>query len=118
MTNKITKREVIMAMLDNEVIKANTEWVDYLKNEIDLLNKKSEYRKGKQAEKSAIYAELKAKVVEKLTDKGQTVTDIWKSDAEFNQYSTQRVTYALTQLVKDGIAIKTIEGRKSLYKLA
>lgn len=40
-TNK-TKREILSEMLCNESILANNEWVNFLNNEIELLNRKKE----------------------------------------------------------------------------
>ena len=119
MTNtKVTKRDVINAMLANEVIKSNPDWVAYLKNEVELLDKKTAYRQGKAAEKQAINAELKASVIASLTDKGQTVTEIYSNGDFSADTSPQRITYILTQLIKDGIAEKVVEKRKSFYKIA
>ena len=118
MANKITKKEVINAMLANEVIRSNSEWVDYLKNELALLDKKSAYRQEKAAEKQIANAELKASVIASLSDKGQTVTEIHSNGSFPADTSPQRITYILTQLVKDGIVEKNIEKRKSFYRIA
>ena len=116
---KITKREVINAMLKNEVIKVNDDWVSYLENELELLDKKSAYRQEKAAEKQVANAELKASIIASLSDdKGQTVTEIYSNGNFSADISPQRITYILTQLVKDGIVEKDIEKRKSFYRIA
>ena len=46
MANKITKREVIGMMMNEEVVKANPTYVAYLENELALLDKKAQNKKG------------------------------------------------------------------------
>ena len=60
MTNKKTKSEIIEEMLVNSTIKEKSEWVDFLKNEKKLLEKKKESKKPtpKQMENETIKEEI------------------------------------------------------------
>lgn len=116
---KITKREVIAKMLEDEHIKANPEFVAYLEHELELLNKKVE-KKGKSDEEIAETNRLKKIVAETLAVIGKgTVTEIQKANEELGDLSNQKVSSLLKEMKeKDETVIKTIEGRKSVFSLA
>ena len=114
MANKVTKREVINAMLADENIKANQMFVDYLEHEIELLDKKAANRKPTKTQKEN--AELADVVLAVLTDEGATVSEIQTKDATLGSLSNQKVASLLNGLVKAGKVDKISEGKKSLYK--
>lgn len=116
MEKKITKREVINAMLADENIKANQMFVDYLEHEIELLDKKAANRKPTKTQKEN--AELAEVVAAVLTDEGATVTEIQGKDATLASLPNQKVTALLKILVAEGKAVKYAEGKKSLFKAA
>ena len=107
---KITKREMF------EVIKAgcttgewtvsDTEVAEFCENEIALLDKKAAKAKERQAEKKAAGDELTDAVRAALTDEFTIIADIAAKVAEtYGEDATiARVTYRLTQLVKNGEA--------------
>ena len=74
MANKITKREVINAMLNEGFVQENANYKAYLENELALLDKKAANKKATktQEENVSIKAEIKAV----LTAEGATVTEI------------------------------------------
>ena len=116
--NKITKREVINTMLADEVIKANATYVAYLQNELKLLDKKAE-KKGKSEEELKEIARLKEVVSSTLATIGKgTVSEIQKANSELGDLSNQKVTSLLKAMIEDGVVIKTIESRKSIFSLA
>ena len=118
MANKITKREVINAMLQENVIKGNDIYMAYLTHELELLDRKAE-KKGKSAQEVAETDRLKGLVVATLEQisKG-TVTEIQKANSELGTLSNQKVTSLVGALVKDGVVIKFTESRKSVFTLA
>lgn len=118
MANKITKREVINAMLQENLIKGNDIYMAYLTHELELLDKKAE-KKGKSAQEVAETDRLKGLVVATLEQisKG-TVTEIQKANSELGTLSNQKVTSLVGALVKDGVVIKFTESRKSVFTLA
>lgn len=96
------------------------ELVEFVENEITLLAKKnSPNSKAKiaQAEKNAEY---KQAVLEVMTEgQSYTATDIYKKLIEVEGIdNTQRVTYLLGLLIKDGLVVKDTDKRKSMYSLA
>jgi hypothetical protein len=117
MANKITKREVINSMLANEVIASNETYVAYLQNELALLDKKAQ-KKGKSDEELAELSRLKSVVTETLATVGKgTVSEIQKANSELAELSNQKVTSLLKSLIEEGMVVKTVEGRKSIFSL-
>ena len=117
MDKKITKAQIIAAMLADENIKANEQYVAYLEHELELLTNKAANKKptANQKEneniKPVILANLSA------TD-GKTVTELMKSCEELSALSNQRITALLKLLTLEGKGARTVDGKKSLYTLA
>lgn len=110
---KITKREMYEAIAES----ARTctpckydadEIVAFCENEIALLDKKATKAKERAATKAAEGDALTALVEEALTDEYQPIADIAAIVAEKDAEATvSKVTYRLTQLVKNGVAEKS-----------
>jgi hypothetical protein len=118
MEKKITKREVINSMLADENVKANAVWVEYLANELRLLDKKSTNRKPTKVQKENV--SLKDTIVEVLADSGKamTVTEILASGAFESSISSQKISALLKQLVEvDNKVIKTTEKKVSRFSV-
>lgn len=116
--NKITKREIINTMLADSTIASNEMYVNYLKHELELLDKKAE-KKGKSEEELKEIARLKEVVSSTLATIGKgTVSEIQKANSELGDLSNQKVTSLLKTMIEDGVVTKTIESRKSIFSLA
>ncbi len=117
MANKITKREVINTMLNDEVIKANEMYVTYLVHELELLDNKKA-KSGKSEEELKVLEHLKSLIVDVLSvrEKG-TVTEIQKSNVELAELSNQKVTSLLKAMKEEGLVERTVEGRKTYFSL-
>ena len=117
MANKITKREVIGMMMNEEVVKANPTYVAYLENELALLNKKASNKKATKTQEENVG--IKATILEVLAIIGSgTVTDIQNGNAELSALSNQKVSALVRQLVESGKVVKTVEKKKSIFSLA
>ena len=116
---KITKREVINAMLQDEHIKTNATFVAYLEHELELLDKKAE-RKGKSEEEVKEIARLKGLIANTLVEIGNkgTVTEIQKANSELGDLSNQKVTSLLKAMKESGEVVRATEGRKTVFSLA
>lgn len=134
MEKKITKREMFEAIkagctTGNWTV-SDIEVAEFCENEIALLDKKAAKAKERQAEKKAAGDELTDAVKAALTDEFAVIADIAAKVAEtYGEDATiARVTYRLTQLVKNGeaengdVKIAASEGQKArtikAYKLA
>lgn len=134
MEKKITKREMFEAIktgcTTGEWTVSDVEIAEFCDNEIALLDKKAIKAKERAAEKRAAGDELTDAVRAALTDEFAIIADIAAKVAEtYGEDATvARVTYRLTQLVKNGeaengdVKIAATEGQKArtikAYKLA
>ena len=117
MANKITKREVIGMMMNEEVVKANPTYVAYLENELALLNKKAQNKKATKTQEQNIG--IKATILKVLATIGSgTVTDIQNGNEELSALSNQKVSALVRQLVESGEVVKTVDKKKSIFSLA
>ena len=116
MANKITKKEVIRMMMNEEVIKANPTYVAYLENELALLNKKAQNKKATKTQEQNVG--IKATILEVLATIGRgTVTEIQNGNAELSVLSNQKVSALVRQLVEAGKVVKTVDKKKSIFSL-
>ena len=117
MANKITKREVIKMMMNEEVVKANSTYVAYLENELALLDKKAQNKKATKTQEQNVG--IKATILEVLATIGSgTVTDIQNGNEELSALSNQKVSALVRQLVESGEVVKTTDKKKSIFSLA
>lgn len=117
MTNKITKREVIGMMMNEEVVKANPTYVAYLENELALLDKKAQNKKATKTQEQNVG--IKATILDVLATIGSgTVTDIQNGSEELSALSNQKVSALVRQLVESGEVVKTTDKKKSIFSLA
>ena len=117
MANKITKREVIKMMMNEEVVKANPTYVAYLENELALLDKKAQNKKATKTQEQNVG--IKATILKVLATIGSgTVTDIQNGNEELSALSNQKVSALVRQLVESGEVVKTTDKKKSIFSLA
>ena len=117
MANKITKREVIGMMMNEEVVKANPTYVAYLKNELALLDKKAQNKKATKTQEQNVG--IKATILKVLaTIDSATVTDIQNGNEELSALSNQKVSALVRQLVESGEVVKPTDKKKSIFSLA
>ena len=117
MANKITKREVIKMMMNEEVVKTNPTYVAYLENELALLNKKAQNKKATKTQEQNVG--IKATILKVLATIGSgTVTDIQNGNEELSALSNQKVSALVRQLVESGEVVKTVDKKKSIFSLA
>ena len=117
MANKITKREVIGMMMNEEVVKANPTYVAYLENELALLDKKAQNKKATKTQEQNVG--IKATILKVLATIGSgTVTDIQNGNEELSALSNQKVSALVRQLVESGEVVKTTDKKKSIFSLA
>ena len=117
MANKITKREVIGMMMNEEVVKANPTYVAYLENELALLDKKAQNKKATKTQEQNVG--IKATILKVLATIGSgTVTDIQNGNEELSTLSNQKVSALVRQLVDSGEVVRTTDKKKSIFSLA
>ncbi len=109
---KITKREMYEAIVEaakgGDFKFTAEDVITFAENEIALLDKKATKAKERAATKAAEGDALTALVTDALTDEFQPIADIAAVVATKDADATvSKVTYRLTQLVKNGVAEKS-----------
>ena len=117
MANKITKREVINAMLADVAINGNATYVAYLENELALIEKKAANKKSTKAQEEN--KGIKSVILDTLASIGSgTITDIQNANSDLAEFSNQKVSALVRQLVETGEVVKTTDKKKSIFSLA
>lgn len=113
-TKKMTKKEMFTAI--RAMVIDNQEMVDFIDNEIELLNKKSNGSR-KPTARQIENETLKADIVTHLT-KADTMKSIKEMQAEIPsiaELSNQRITHMLSALVKENKLAKDYVKRTPFY---
>ena len=118
MEKKITKREVINAMLADENVKVNEVWVNYLTNELALLDKKSANKKPTKTQEAN--EGVKDTIIKVLAENGSkmTVTQIIASGEFEPLTSPQKISALLKQLIEADRVVKTVEKKTSYFEVS
>lgn len=113
---KITKIEVLKEMAQNEVIKANPNFANYVAHEIELLEKKSANRKSTKTQTENVG--IKTEILKALEDSnGRTVSQIMPLVGE-GAYTNQKISSLLRQLVESGEVVRFTIRRVAYFRLA
>ena len=114
---KMTKREMF------EMIKGacanDTRIVDFCEHEIELLNRKSS--KSTQTKTQIENENIKGAIVNALTEiaKPVTITEMQELNTEMANYSNQKLSALLKQLVEnDKKVVKTVDKKKAYFTVA
>ena len=114
-SKKVTKKEYYVMLKENAEVENKDELVEFIDKQVKLLEDKAAKAKEKAAEKRAEGDELRATVEATLTEEYQTIADI-TAQIDDEEVSKAKVTARLTQLVKEGLAVKeeakTEDGKK------
>ena len=118
---KITKREVVEKMLADSNIASNEIYVAYLKNELELLKKKSENKKVTKNQTENV--EIKEVIIEVLGRMGngragEIQLAVQATDKEkYATLTNQRTSAILKQMIDEGTVAKTVDKKVSTFSL-
>lgn len=114
----MTKREMFVAIANVAEVAANEEMMNFINHEIELLdNRKGKGSKGltkTQKENEGIKGLILTTLAE--TEGKMTVSDLVATSA-LNEYSNQKISALLRQLVASGQVEKTMEKKKAFFSL-
>ena len=120
MTNtkpKTTKRTHFNALLALEAVQADPSLVDFIKNEIALLDKKNASNAKRKNPLQEANEGLKSAIYEHLADgKGYTVSELIKSVGVLEGLSTSKVSALVRQLIDENKVERYEEKRKAYFK--
>ena len=114
---KMTKRE--MFEMIKGVCANDTRIVNFCEHEIELLNRKSS--KSTQTKTQIENENIKGAIVNALTEiaKPVTITEMQELNTEMANYSNQKLSALLKQLVEnDKKVVKTVDKKKSYFTVA
>ena len=113
---KLIKKDYFNMLREIVVSMERKDLVDFIDNEIELLNKKSSRTTLTQTQKEN--ETLKEKIVSTLTELGKyaTITEIQQTNPELADLSNQKMSALLKQLVDTKIVDKVIEKKKAYFK--
>ena len=117
---KMTKKETINLLIDvlvgNKEVEDVQIFVDFLTHERELLEKKSSNSGQTKTQKEN--ETIKEKIVETLKelDKYSTITDIQTANAELGEYSNQKISALLKQLVESEVITRIVDKKKAYFK--
>lgn len=112
-TKKITKREKFEMLMTIAEVKANPILSEFIERELELLAKKNSAEKkptAQQAENEAI----KETILENLTSR-MTISEMQKTIPDLAEYSNQKISALMRQLVLEGLVEKVEDKRKSYF---
>lgn len=115
---KITKREKFEMLMAIAEVQANPILSEFIERELELLAKKNSAEK-KPTEKQTENAGIKEVIVEVLTDEenGMTISAMQKKCADLAEYSNQKISALVRQMILDGVVVKTEEKGKAYFRL-
>lgn len=124
-TTRITKAmrfEDIKALLNGQPVTYGTsikDAVDFINHEVELLAKKNSGENKKPTKAQEENEGYKALILEFLADKdGVTCTDVLKGVPALAEFSNQKISALMRQLMAAGKVAKTEVKGKSLFRLA
>lgn len=114
---KLTKKEVFSKMLEVEAIASNELFVEFIKHELELLDRKSS--KSTQTKTQIENESIKNAIVKSLerVAKAVTITELQELDSEMAKYSNQKLSALFKQLVAESRVVKTVDKKKSYFSI-
>ena len=116
---KVTKRDNFNALLEIEEVKANQGLVDFINHELELLDKKSASKATATTANQKANEDIKKTIVNELVRLGKhTISELQKESEDLAQYSNQKLSALIKQLVDNGEVTKTTDKKKSYFEVA
>ena len=121
---KITNKEMFVALLtviaNAEISETErTEMTDFINGRIEQIDKKASTISKADKAKAELNAKIAQLIIEGLTemDKPVKISELIKGYEPLNDYSTQKLTPIMTNLVNDGKVEKAVVKRETLYSI-
>ena len=115
---KMTKKDKFNVLLNLAEVKSNSELVEFITHEIELLDKKNSGEKKPTAQQTANDA-IKVAILDNMAEGARyTITDLIKTVPECADLTNQRVSALVRQLVDDKQVVRTEDKRKAYFSLA
>lgn len=115
---KVTKKEMFGKLIELAQENERTDLIAFCEHEIDLLNKKAST--SGQSKTQAENEKIKVVIAEELTRiaRAVTISELIKESENLGQYSNQKLSALLKQMVENGTVTKIVDKKKSLFTIA
>ena len=116
---KATKKEMFRKLIELAQENERTDLIEFCEHEIELLNKKASA--SGQTKTQAENEKIKVVIAEELTRiaRAVTISELIKESESLGQYSNQKLSALLKQMVEnDKTVTKIIDKKKSLFTIA
>ena len=118
-TKKITKRDNFNKLLTIEQVANDTQLVEFINHELELLDKKSASHSTAKTANQKANDEIKTQIIDALTKIGKTtISEMQKTDETMAQYSNQKLSALLKQMVDNGEIVRTMDKKKAYFEIA
>ena len=120
MTKKVTKRERFEELLTIAEVAKNEELVAFIKNEIELLNKKNARASEKPTATQKANTTIKEAILEALAatpNTKYTISEMQKNFEACAELSNQKISALVRQLQTEGKVERTEEKRKAYFSI-
>lgn len=115
-TKKTTKRENFETLLTIPAVAENTALVDFINHELELLAKKNSAERKPTAKQNE-NASVKSAILDELEDNRlYTISEMIKELPSCADFTNQRVSALVRQLVADGKVERIEEKRKAYFR--
>ena len=116
--NKKTKKELFGEVREIVEREGRTDLVEFVDHELELLNKKANRTGATKTQKEN--EGIKEKIIEALVRIATpvSITELQEQDEEMAQYSNQKISALLTQLIKEEKVVRSKDKKKSLFSIA
>ena len=118
-TKKITKRDNFNKLLTIREVAEDTQLVEFINHEIELLDRKSASHSTAKTVNQKANEEIKTKIVDALVQLGKsTISELQAGSEEMAEYSNQKLSALLKQLVDSKQVVRTMEKKKAYFEVA
>ena len=121
MANKLTKRDYFKMIL--EVVEGNEQLTEFVNHELELLDKKASSKSMTSNQKEN--EQIKARIVQALVELGRpvTITELQANNVEMAQYSNQKLSALIKQMVRsednpNGEITRAMDKKKAYFSIA
>lgn len=118
-TKKITKRDNFNKLLTIREVAEDTQLVEFINHELELLDRKSASHSTAKTANQKANEEIKTKIVDALVQLGKsTISELQAGSEEMAEYSNQKLSALLKQLVDSKQVVRTMEKKKAYFEIA
>lgn len=118
-TKKITKRDNFNKLLTIREVAEDTQLVEFINHELELLDRKSASHSTAKTANQKANEEIKTKIVDALAQLGKsTISELQAGSEEMAEYSNQKLSALLKQLVDSKQVVRTMEKKKAYFEVA